>query len=290
MLLMDNRIKIYTRSANIELYRYSQKLIDLPYKCVRLYGTTADGYFYQMLDDKDCDIAINIDEDAFVVNNAALKALLDYVIANDIVCCGMNDGGVLPIRVGHPVIMNPFFNIINLKAIREKFNREEIEHFSFQEHKDELLAKLPPHLRNYHGEKTDNEHYEPYYSFFFWLALTFKIEFLPVEEHPDGYTTILCNQENQPMLYHTWWSRAYGVDAFHTERIKNVIKEAYVAQSMSVPCLFFTKIWRWFEYKSQQFQEWWTWWTRLGFGNWIIRHAKKSPKHYFNAIQQKIRH
>lgn len=105
-----------------------------------MYGTTADGYFYQMLADKDCDIAINIDEDAFVVNEQALISLLDYVIANDIVCCGMNDGGVLPIRFCNPIIINPFFNIINLRAIREKFNRVEIESFDYEEHKDELLA------------------------------------------------------------------------------------------------------------------------------------------------------
>lgn len=282
-------IKIYTRSANILLYRYSQGLISLPYKRVRLYGTTADGYFYQMLEDKECDIAINIDEDAFVVNQQALLSLLDYVMKNHIVCCGMNDGGVLPIRVGHPSIMNPFFNIINLKAIREKFNRTEIENFSFDEHKEELLSKLPLKLRNYHGEKTDDAHYEPYYSFFFWLALNFKIQYLPVQQHSDGYTTILCNQDNQPILYHTWWSRVYGMDIFHTQRINNVIKEAYDIQSIKVPSLSFMKGWRWCEYKSQQLQEWWIWWTRLGFGNWIIRHAKKSPKHYFNAIKRRIK-
>lgn len=286
---MSQNIKIYTRSANIELYRLSQRLIHLPYKRARLYGTTADGYFYQMLEDTDCDIAINIDEDAFVTDNEALQSLLEYVINNDIVCCGMNDGGVLPIRVGHPAVMNPFFNIINLKTIREKFTREEIEKFSYQTHKEEILSKLPPYLRNYRGEKTDDEHYEPYYPFFFWIATNFKIEFLPVKEHVDGYTTILCNHNNLPILYHTWWSRVYGVDTFHTERIKNIIKEAYAIQSIQVPRLFFTRVHRWFEYKSQRFQEWWTWWTRLGFGNWIIRHVRKSPRHYIDVIVNRIK-
>lgn len=281
-----DKIKIYTRSANVELYRYSQKLIDLPYKRVRLYGTTADGYFYQMLEDQKCDVAINIDEDAFVMDNVALQSLLDYVIENDIVCCGMHDGGVLPIRFCNPIIQNPFFNIINLKAIREKFNREEIEHFDYAAHKEELKKLLPDYLKDYEGLKYDN--YEPYYNFFFWVAKNFKLMYLDVDEHKDGYTTIVYNQEHKPILLHTWWSREYGKDEIHTPRIKAVIDEAYIAQGKKKPCIFFTLIWRWLENKSQEFAAWWDWWTKLGFGNYIIRHIKKSPKHYVRRINESI--
>ena len=65
------KIKIFTRSANIELYSYSKKLTGKKFPKVRLCNTTADGYFYEMLSDQDCDIAINIDEDAFLVNEEA---------------------------------------------------------------------------------------------------------------------------------------------------------------------------------------------------------------------------
>lgn len=279
---MSRKVKIYTRSANIELYRYSQGLIDLPYKRKRLYGTTADGYFYQMIADKDCDIAINIDEDAFVVDNAALQSLLEYVVENDIVCCGMRDGGVLPIRFCNPIIQNPFFNIINLKAIRKKFNREEIENFDYVAHKAELVKKLPKELQDYEGLKYDN--YEPYYHFFFWLALNFKLMFLDVEEHKDGYTTIVYNQENKPIVLHTWWSREFGKNTIHTPRIMAVINEAYTIQGKKLPYLCFVKMWRWFEYKSQQLNEWWIWWTRIGKGRWLISHLKKSPAYYFRRI------
>jgi len=284
---MSRKVKIYTRSANIELYRYSQGLIDLPYKRVRLYGTTADGYFYQMLEDKECDWVINVDEDAFVTDNGAIERLMEYMMENDIVCCGMHDGGVLPIRFCNPIIQNPFFNIINLKAIREKFNREEIEQFDYAMHKAELVKKLPIELQDYEGLKYDN--YEPYYKFFFWLALNFKLMYLEVEEHKDGYTTIAYNQEHKPILLHTWWSREFGHDTVHTPRIKAVIDEAYAAQGKKKPCMFFVAIWRWFEYKSQRLYEWWIWWTRLGHGNYIIRHLKKSPMHYIRRIGDKIK-
>lgn len=286
--MMDKRrIKIYTRSANIELYRYSQGLIDLPYKRVRLYGTTADGYFYQMLKDKNCDWVINIDEDAFVTDNGAIERLMEYMIENDIVCCGMHDGGVLPIRFCNPIIQNPFFNIINLKAIREKFNREEIEAFDYTANKEELVKLLPKELQDYEGLKYDD--YEPYYKFFFWLAKNFKLMYLDVEEHKDGYTTIVYNQNHEQMLLHTWWSREYGKDDLHTPRIKAVIDEAYAAQGKKKPWMGCTLIWRWFENKSQEFALWWDWWTKIGSGRWIIAHAKKSPMYYCKRIVEKIK-
>lgn len=279
------KIKIFTRSANIELYKYSQGLIDLPYKRMRLYGTTADGYFYQMLEDLDCDWAINIDEDAFVTDNHAVECMMEYMMENDIVCCGMHDGGVLPIRFCNPIIQNPFFNILNLKAIREKFNREGVEAFDYAVNKTELVKLLPMDLQDYEGLKFDN--YEPYYKFFFWLAKNFKLMYLDVAEHKDGYTTIVYNQNHEQMLLHTWWSREYGKDNLHTSRIKAVIDEAYAVQGKKKPCLFFTKIWRWFENMSQEFALWWEWWTKVGTGRWIIAHAKRSPMYYLRRIKEK---
>lgn len=276
------RIKIYTRSANVELYNYSQRLINLPYKRVRLYGTTADGYLYKMLEDKECDIAINIDEDAFVVDNNALQELLDYVEKNDIICCGMNDGGADCIRILNPIVMNPFFNIINLKAIREKYNREEIEAFDYEANKKELIKKLPKELQNYDGLKYDN--YEPYYHFFFWLIKNFKTEYLYVKQHDDGYTTILYNQNKKPILLHTWFSRDFGKDEMQTNRIKSIIAEAYATQGMKMPNMPIVKARRWFENKRQEFAIWWEQWTKIGRGRWLYSHLKKSPKYYLRKI------
>lgn len=285
--MQSNNIKIYTRSANIELYRYSQGLIDSPYKRVRLYGTTADGYFYQMLEDKDCDWVINVDEDAFVTGNGAIARLMSYMMEKDIVCCGMRDGGVLPIRYFNPIVQNPFFNIINLKAIREKYNREEIEAFDYAVNKKELVKWLPKELQEYEGLEYDN--YEPYYKFFFWLAKNFKLMYLDVAEHKDGITTIVYNQNHEQMLLHTWWSREFGEDEIHTQRIKAVIDEAYAAQCKKKPILFVTMIWRWIENKSQEFALWWERWTKIGTGRWIIAHAKKSPIYYCKRIVEKIK-
>ena len=99
---MDNnelKIKVFTRSLNCELYHYSQKTLHCKYPQVRRLATTADGYLYDMVADTSCDIAINIDDDAFVTNEKALEDLVEYVIQNDIACCGMPDGGLTSVII-----------------------------------------------------------------------------------------------------------------------------------------------------------------------------------------------
>lgn len=282
MQIKGYRIKIYTRSANIELFHYSQKLINLPYKRRRLCGTTADGYFYKMIEDDESDIVINIDEDAFVLDNSSLCSLLYYVINNNIVCCGIRDGGVLDIRPYNPIVMNPFFNIINLKAIREKYSIEDIINFDYSNHKKELIRKLPEEFRNNNGLEFDR--YEPYYNFFFWIAYNFKTLYLDVSTHKDGFTTIVYNHNQIPLLYHTWWSRMYGKDKNQTRRIQNVIEEAYLAQGLKMPRLVWWKSIRRIERVRQLAISCWIRWIKIGHGRWIINHLRKSPVYYTRRI------
>ena len=63
------RIKFYCRSFNKELYLLSRGLYEQAgYPCIRLTDQTADGYFFKMLEDETCDIAINVDEDCFITD------------------------------------------------------------------------------------------------------------------------------------------------------------------------------------------------------------------------------
>ena len=211
-------IKIFTRSMNPALYDRAMFFMDLPYPKVRLTQTTADGYFYKMLEDVDADIAINIDEDAFVFNLDALKQLIEFVIGNDYVNCGMRDGGVVDMRPYSPVVTNPYFNILNLKLIREYFSEPEIrkikEHSNFDSKTySGSLLKMPYEICMA----------EPYYPFFLWLSMNFKTLYLDAEEHSDNYSTTLKNHLGEPFLIHTWFSRHYYFDCFHTKRIDAVI-------------------------------------------------------------------
>ena len=218
--MIHPRIKIYTRSMNRTLYKRSMFFVDLPYPKVRLTNTTADGYLYEIIRDTEADIVINIDEDAFVYDVDCLKNLLHYVIENDYVNCGMPDGGVVHLRRMNPLVTNPYFNILNTKEIRKQF--QNFCENDYNGHKAEYEKVLAKELMK--GEYKF-VYYEPYYPFFIWLSQNFKTLYLNAENHPDGESTVLCDQNNQPFLIHTWYSRLYNVDRGHTKRINCAVHE-----------------------------------------------------------------
>lgn len=225
--ISEYRIKIYTRSVNCILYKYSQKLISYDICRQRLLNTTADGYLLELLKDETCDIIINIDEDAFLINETYLEDLVKYVIDNKYINCGMPDGGMVDIRDYNPIITNPYFNIFNLKLIRQLFNYDDYNRFSYEINKRKMEELFPTEILTYNGNFNCLD-YEPYYKFFFYLAsLPYKTLYLTASVHPDGYTTILNDHKQRPFLLHTWYSRFYKKDAFHTKRINSIIKEAY---------------------------------------------------------------
>ncbi|MBB3188413.1 hypothetical protein [Microbacter margulisiae] len=214
----DYRIKIYTRSMNPALYDRAMFFMDLPYPKIRLTHTTADGYFYKILEDTEADIVVNIDEDAFVFNTKRLQSLIQYVIDNDYVNCGMPDGGVVGIRAYSPVVTNPYFNILNTKKIRERFSLNEIKN----------IAAHPPFDASSHPKYLLKTNYrieiaEPFYPFFLWINQYFKTFYLDAEDHSDHYSTCLKNHNGEPFLLHTWFSRNYYFNRFHTRRINAVV-------------------------------------------------------------------
>ena len=190
------RIKIFTRSFDLRLYRRSKALYErLGYPVVRLTDCSADGYFYRMLKEPDCDIAINIDEDAFLIDPAVLEDLIQTVIAGAYANAGCPDGGTPAVpRGGDPRVTNPFFNILDLRQIRPAF------------HRSEMIRK--------------DEDKEPYYPFFHWLAASFKTLYLPAERHPDGLSTILKDPQGRPFCLHAWFARFYSMPGWVVRRLE----------------------------------------------------------------------
>jgi len=210
------KIMIFTRSMNYILYKASSNTITLPFPRKRLTYTTAEGYLYEILK-YDIDFAINIDEDAFVIDNSALLDLLRYVIKNDYVNCGVRDGGALSIRNGNPIVTNPFFNILNVKKIRQSFTIDIVK--EYVKNKVDYSHYIPTNLM-FEFNVTDD--YEPFYPFFIWLNTSYKTLYLDARQDNDGYTTVVYNHNNKIVLYHSWYSRMFGVDQFHTKRILNL--------------------------------------------------------------------
>lgn len=220
------RIKIFTRSFDLRLYRLSKALYDRlrdaegnPIPCVRLTDQTADGYFYTMLRDRDCDIAINVDEDAFIIDPQAVLDLVGTLREGGYANIGCSDGD--PATTGRdPVVTNPFFNILDLALIRTKFDR----------------AALRPRL----------DDAEPYYPFFHWMADTFPTLYLPCRKHSDGITTVALDAQGRILCLHTWFSRFYSMPSWIVRRIQSergmqkaridaVIHEAYTLRGQEMP-------------------------------------------------------
>lgn len=272
---MNKRIKIYTRSFDLKLYRYSSELSKaLGFPLVRLTDQSADGYFYTMLKDTDCDIAINVDEDAFIVDTQAVLDLVDYVVANGYADAGCPDGGGFCPRRFNPIVTNPFFNVFNLELIRTKFDIKEIKSFDYTKVKSELVSKFPKERLelSYDFELFD---YEPYCPFFFWLAHNFNILYLPSKKHDDGITTILCDLEGREICMHTWFARFFTMPSFIVNRIEKgagmqksrieaVINEAYSIRNIDKPTFGITdsisfvtnKIVRWMIKVPQRISRW----------------------------------
>lgn len=220
------RIKIFTRSFDLRLYRLSKGLFrdwkdaeGNPIPCVRLADQTADGYFYTMLRDKDCDVAINVDEDAFIVNPQAVLDLVGTLLEGGYANIGCSDGDEA--TTGRDkTVTNPFFNVFNLQLIRTRFDRKA------------LVRRL------------DDK--EPYYPFFHWMADTFPTLYLPARRHADGITTIALDPQGRTLCLHTWFSRFYSMPSWLVRRIEPsqgmqkaridaVIREAYALRELPVP-------------------------------------------------------
>ncbi len=220
----SSRIKFYSRSFNKELYLLSRGLYEQAgYPCVRLTDQTADGYFFKMLEDESCDIAINVDEDCFITDLDAVLALAKKAEMEGWVNIGCSDAGRGVPRKGDPEVTNPFFNVFNLHEIRKGWN----------------AYRMIPELK-----KDSYKGVEPYYNFFHWMVKAFpgKTLYLDNERHSDGITTRL------PFCLHTWFARQFnpGIltrlfegndkkDVVHRERIDAIINEAYSIRGLKRP-------------------------------------------------------
>lgn len=237
------RIKFFCRSFNKELYLLSRRLYeDAGYPCLRLTDQTADGYFFTMLEDETCDIAINVDEDCFLTDLDAVLTLARRVEEEGWVNAGCSDAGQGCPRKGDPEVTNPFFNVFNLRLIRQSWNAQ----------------SLIPELR-----KDSFKGLEPYYNFFHWMVRTFpgRTLYLHNQHHADGITTALFDAPSadsttvtgaSQLCLHTWFARQFspslltrlfegndikGVD--HRQRINAVISEAYNLRSLRRPSFSF---------------------------------------------------
>lgn len=243
-LLDACRVKFFTRSFSLELYEQAKHLFEgAGYPCVRLTDQTADGYFFTMLEDKDCDVAINVDEDAYVEDIDAVLDLAEYVLENGYANAGCPDCAPGCPRGGNPIVTNPFFNVFDLKQIRSKWpgkveGSRIVREFRYDDVKQELRSKFEYDESLIVRPHFDSIFDEPYYNFFFWLAYNFRTLYLPNKKHADGTSTVLYSNDGRCLCKHSWMSRFYHQRSDQTARINALIDE--VCESRGVERLQFS--------------------------------------------------
>lgn len=203
---MDVTVATYTSYP--DLYRVASSLIDLPYKKVAL-TNWSPRYVDDLLQIKS-DWVIHVDEDAFVTNSSRIQGLIEYMEAHNYACCGMPDGGIVPIRFHNPVACNPFFIIINRKLIAASIESDPDVHTTAW---NEAYIQKTPKIAMAKGLPYAFDGFEPYYGFFFWLCKhNYDILYLDAEqwkEEPEQITTQMSDHEGIPFVLHTWYSRNY---------------------------------------------------------------------------------
>ena len=215
-------VKIFCRSFDLKLYTLSRGLYGgiICDEVRRLTDKSADGYFYAMLRDEECDIAINIDEDAFITDPLAVNDLVELMLREGYANIGCADAGEGLPRSGNPLVTNPFFNILNLKLIRESFDRRQL-------------------LRYDEGQ-------EPYYRFFLWMADHFKTLYLPARRHADGISTELLDPQGRIVCRHSWFARFYSMpgaivrliepeQGMQKSRIDALVTQCYAERGLPLP-------------------------------------------------------
>ena len=177
-------------------------------------------FIYRVIENAQ-DIAVVCDEDCFVTDWGAVEALCDDVKKYNFTHSGMPDGVVCHHRNFNWAVTNPFFLVLNTIELRKVLFMVDRDRVNRTQYVEWLEYIKPPFVNG----QSPNKHYEPYDGLFYWLAQNGKPLYLESENHKDGLSTIL-KRNGSIFSLHSWFSRVYGRDAKHTNRINALYNEA----------------------------------------------------------------
>jgi hypothetical protein len=206
---------IVTRSQNEKLYKIAKSFLSSEnefIQCKQFKGFEGAVNYLKWIFETQSGWVVNVDEDCFIINENLIDVCINQMKRNGWVYAGVPDGGgLIPHRNKSKYTANPFFNIFNVDAIKEKYN-------SFSDIIDfELIKEIET---NYNLD-------EPFAWLFYWMFKNFSsAEFSDIDS-TDGTSTII-NVNKKPMLIHSWYSRMYDKDVDQTERINKCIEWAII--------------------------------------------------------------
>ena len=220
--LMNDTIITTRCSTDMSLYNEMLSFLNeydckkVPYKqqrCSLRYLTTC----IRDAIDEDYKWLINIDEDAFILNKHNIDTLIDYMDDNDIVYCGIPDGGSGRLRYGNPLVMNACFNIFNIDLIKDIFDEHKISTISWRKNAESIKSINQQYISTVKTHREDgkatynwNKKCERYYNLFYHLLTeNCKQLYLSHDIYKDNITSII-KFNDLVICYHTWFARFYG--------------------------------------------------------------------------------
>lgn len=164
--------------------------------------------------------AVMLDEDTFVLDNQALRDLVLRAGELELSAVGVPDGGVISMRTHNPNALNPFFNVLDLAAIRAVWDAQAC--LRWEGKGSEMTSPWPPAALLKSEVPYVFDDYEPYYCFYFWLEHTgLRTGYLDARTHTDGMSTIVVDQAGRPLVIHSWHGRKFEKPTIR-ERILDV--------------------------------------------------------------------
>jgi len=240
MVVTHSQIAILTTVINFDLYAKSSLLFP---KNIQKYvidgrngmhGLASIFYMMKKLKNKNIEWLIMADEDVIFKDEALVFDLIDEMKIEDIMVCGVRDGGVILHRTYNPNLINTFFSIINFKELERIWNKSEViknNYIKDNEFNDDT---------NILKENFDsNSLYEPYYCFYLWLRREKKrFLFLDTVINEDQITNSVFYKQ-RIFLHHTWYARAYRINKSHTQRIDKIFGSVkFETNNFSAPIVF----------------------------------------------------
>jgi hypothetical protein len=217
--MSQERILIATRTKTWSLARLSERTVRLPFPHKHYYGTSAEGYLFQVINETDFDYVVNIDEDAFVLDPILLEELIQVAKDQGYVNVGMPDGGSCPIRFHNPCVTNPFFNIFHTARLRAELpNRI----------RDHSLSDRISMMDRFPKEKIRGpynlEPFEPFEDLLLEIFCIGETLWLDSSQGSDAIATVLHDPNGRPFLLHTWYARHFLTSRDARSRILTMLR------------------------------------------------------------------
>jgi hypothetical protein len=214
----NGKVIAVTRYNNEELFQMMQSLVPIPVQKIEGFDDWigAVKYLEHILSIPDVDFIVNIDLDCFITDWSVIDELISKIDGTSYTHLGISDAEMKGRENDSEVVMNPFFNVFNMKAVKS------LEYYGEwgKIYKQGYNIKWSEIEGNYKQPFT-----EPFNGIFNWLYEYGKAGFLENETHEDGIS-VVAKFNGKPFALHSWYSREFNHDTFHRQRIINLYEDA----------------------------------------------------------------